>query len=308
MSETRSLHRKLAQVMYEAERIPKNGHAPQAMGGYPFVQVGDAADYIRKALGEHVVSMLPTAVEIIGQTEHQTKAGGSMTTVELRVTWTLTDGESNETATIQSYGVGADAGDKYSGKAMTNAMKYALLAGFLLSTGDDVELGDTTDRRPKPAVREPGPGNSGLPTAQQDKSTETERLMGPIERIGAIVAGSGRHTDLEWRQAPDGWSIGWLLEVGDGKAKPQVVVSGPLAMTLFEATSMGTQSLAGMKVTVDGDLYEVHNPPRKMTYRIKAKRLTTSDWIIPADVPPDDPEPVLFDETEYAAIEAALPA
>jgi hypothetical protein len=128
--------------MYEADRIPKNGKAPAAMGGFAFVQVGDAADYIRKALGEHVVTMMPTAVRIINQADRATKAGGSMTTVDIVTDWTLTDGESGESIVIQSFGAGADGGDKYSGKAQTNAMKYALLMGFLLSTGDDPEMGD----------------------------------------------------------------------------------------------------------------------------------------------------------------------
>jgi ERF superfamily len=135
----RSLHRKLATIMYEAERIPKNGIAPQAMGGYRFVQVGDAADYIRKALAEKVITMMPTAVRVINQTDRPTKAGGTMTTVDLVVDWTLTDGESGESIVIQSFGAGADGGDKYSGKASTSAMKYALLSGFLLSTGEDTE-------------------------------------------------------------------------------------------------------------------------------------------------------------------------
>ena len=92
----RSLHRKLAQVMYEAERIPKNGTAPPAMGGFKFVQVGDAADVIRKALAEHNVSMLPTSVELIGETEHATSSGKMMTTITVRTTWTLSDGDSGE--------------------------------------------------------------------------------------------------------------------------------------------------------------------------------------------------------------------
>jgi ERF superfamily len=141
-TEARSLHKKLATIMYEAERIPKNGRAPAAMGGFPFVQVGDAADFIRKALAEKVVTMMPTAVRIINQEDRATKAGGTMTTVDLVVDWTLTDGESGESIVIQSFGAGADGGDKYSGKAQTNAMKYALLMGFLLSTGDDPELGN----------------------------------------------------------------------------------------------------------------------------------------------------------------------
>jgi ERF superfamily len=151
-AETRSLHRKLATIMYEAERIPKNGIAPQAMGGYRFVQVGDAADYIRKALAEKVITMMPTSVRVINQTDRPTKAGGTMTTVDLVVDWTLTDGESGESIVIQSFGAGADGGDKYSGKASTSAMKYALLSGFLLSTGEDSEGDGPEAGRPAAAA------------------------------------------------------------------------------------------------------------------------------------------------------------
>src|SRR4051812_8252256 len=112
----KGLHRKLAEVMAEVERIPKNGKAPQAMGGFPFVQVGDAADAIRKALGSRSVSMLPTQVEIVGESEHATRGGGTMTTQSVRTTWTLTDGETGESAVIQSLGTGADTGDKFSPK------------------------------------------------------------------------------------------------------------------------------------------------------------------------------------------------
>jgi hypothetical protein len=153
---TRSLHRKLAQIMYEAERIPKRGRAPAAMGGFEFVQVGDAADYIRKALAENVLTMMPTRLAVVGQSEHGTKAGGSMTTVDVLMDWTITDGESGESIVIQSFGAGADGGDKYSGKAQTNAMKYALLMGFLLSTGDDPEAAETPERAPR-ARRGPAP-------------------------------------------------------------------------------------------------------------------------------------------------------
>jgi hypothetical protein len=131
-----SLHRKLAEVMAEADRIPKNG-TYSGQGTFKFVQVGDAADVIRKALGSRGVSMLPSAVEVVNESEHATRSGGTMTTITVRTTWTLVDGDTGETATIQSLGTGADAGDKYSPKAQTNAMKYALLMGFLLSTGDD---------------------------------------------------------------------------------------------------------------------------------------------------------------------------
>ena len=43
-------------------------------------------------------------------------------------------------------GEGADAGDKAPYKAMTGALKYALLQSFLLSTGDDPEDERTNSR------------------------------------------------------------------------------------------------------------------------------------------------------------------
>src|SRR6185437_6089203 len=127
--------------------------------------------------------------------------------------------------------------------------------------------------------------------------------LGPITRDGAVAKGQGQHTDLEWRQAPDGWRIGWLLETGGGKEKPQVIVSGPLALTLFEATNMGTASLLGMKVTVEGEVLEVHNPPRRVTHRIVVSRLRTPDFVIPPDETPDEaPRVPAFTPDELADI------
>lgn len=280
MTETRTLHRKLAQVMYEAERIPKRGVAPREMGGYKFVEVGDAADFIRKALAEHVITMMPTRVQVVGQADRPTKSGGSTTTVDLITDWTLTDGESGESITIQSFGAGADVGDKYSGKASTSAMKYALLTAFLLSTGEDSEGGKLPDR---------------AATHPEDKD-EQEVHLGPITRTGVVVKGSGHGTNLEWRETPDGHAIGFLLEVGDGKPKPEVLIEGILGRALFAAMSMDVDKLAGQKVELDGDVFEVHRPkPRKMAYRIRPTRIVTDTWSIPAPAEVgrfDDGQPV----------------
>jgi hypothetical protein len=153
---------KLAEVMAEVDRIPKNGTAPREMGGFKFVQVGDAADAIRKGLGARGVSMLPTRIEPWGEKEHETKSGGVMTTLTIKTIWTLTDGETGESAIIESLGTGADRGDKFAPKAQTNAMKYALLMGFLMSTGDDPEMQDSSDRQRGP-VQAPVIGQSAVP-------------------------------------------------------------------------------------------------------------------------------------------------
>lgn len=287
--EPKGLHAKLAEVMAEAERIPKNGKAPAAMGGFPFVQVGDAADYIRKALGTRGVSMLPSIVEVVGQREHATSKGGTMTTVELRVTWTLTDGETGGAATIQSYGVGADTGDKYSGKAMTNAMKYALLAGFQLSTGDDVETADTSDR-------------------QAPVGGETLDLLGRVDVKGKAVAGGSEQYKGDWRQTPDGLAVGFRLVRGDDKDIPQVLIVGPIA----DALAVGDPNLLGKSLHVKGRLYNVTQPGRTTYNRLVIGEadghfVDTGEIRIPPETTEAPTEP-LFDEQEQARIDAAIGA
>ena len=289
MTETHKLHAKLAEVMAEAERIPKNGTAPAAMGGFKFVQVGDAADYIRQALGERKVSMLPTLVEIVDKAEHPTKSGGTMTTAELRITWTLTDGETGESASFQSYGVGADTGDKYSGKATTTAMKYALLSGFQLSTGDDVEQTDTSDRQSQQT---------------EQRGTETLELLGRIQKSGVAMAGGATGYKGEWRETPDGHAIGFRLQLPD-RDIPQVLIVGSIAEALY----VGQPVIVGEQVTVKGHLFNVKQPNRKAYYRLIVGE-RPEDFIETADlrVPPlSDPEQEAVDTIPIAEGQEPLP-
>jgi len=195
---SRGLHNKLAEVMAEVDRVPKNGTAPREMGGFKFVQVGDAADAIRGALGSRGVSMLPTAIDVIGEREHETKSGGVMTTMTIRTTWTLTDGDTGETAIIQSFGTGADRGDKFAPKAQTNAMKYALLMGFLMSTGDDPEMSDTSDRQRRastvtigassvPDVAPGGRTAKASPAQLQQISVRSQELNLGSDGLAAVI-------------------------------------------------------------------------------------------------------------------------
>ena len=300
----RSLHSKLAQVMYEAERIPKNGVAPAAMGGFRFVQVGDAADAIRKALAEQKISMIPTAIEIVGEAEHPTSSGKVMTTLTVRTTWTLTDGDSGETIVIQSLGAGADTGDKAAPKAQSNAMKYALLMGFLLSTGDDPEQTDTSDRqvgRPAPARlparQDPATNEPPLPLAGESYA-ETEEIQGRIRRKGVIKKGSAEGYKLDGRIGPEGHVIGFRLEVGAEKHIPQCLVVGPLGELLYSATGEHPETLIGTQATVSGLLYYVKDNRDHSWYRLHVDRIETKinglDVILPADEalpePPDDVE------------------
>jgi hypothetical protein len=307
--QTRSLHRKLAQVMFEVGRIPKNGTAPAAMGGFKFVQVGDAADVIRKALAEQKVSMIPTAIELISESESETQSKKLMTTVTVRTTWTLTDADTDESIVIQSMGSGADMGDKAIPKAQSNAMKYALLMGFLLSTGDDPELTDSSDRqRRSHADREP----RGMTRDEaQSLADATEPVLdGTYSGTGEIRFNPKPPADGNMRDTPDGPFLAFQFfaapETGEkeGRKIPQVFVHGPLAADLLDAAG---DQLKGLVCAVEGDLFRVPwkkddkaMPPFQ---RLVLKRIHANGWTLPV---PGQTGPGLFDAGVEAELDAAL--
>jgi hypothetical protein len=286
-----SLHTKLAQVMYEADRIPKNGTAPSAMGGFKFVQVGDAADVIRKSLAEKNVSMIPTSIDIVDSTEHPSGADGKkvMTTMTVRTTWTLTDADTGETTVIQSLGSGGDTGDKAAPKAQSNAMKYALLMGFLLSTGDDPEQTDTSDRRPA-GTPAPRPAPEHLPP--RDGSL-----------IGLADVAKAPH-DYEVRQTPDGPALGFKLV--EGRAHVRVIAYGPLA----EALALVKDDVIGQRVTAYGVMSQekwTMNQGKPNEHEVPYTRLVLSRITTPTiEIPSEDAPTIrLFPEDE-AELDAAL--
>ena len=137
----KSLASKIAKVMEAVGYVPKGG-TNQAQG-YKFVQASAVADKVREQLAKLNVSMTPTTIDVISE---GVTPSGKQALLTLRFTWTLTDGESGETISFQSIGTGADSGDKAAYKAATGALKYALLTGFLIPTGDDPEADLSTDR------------------------------------------------------------------------------------------------------------------------------------------------------------------
>lgn len=210
----RGLHAKLAEVMLEVGRIPKNGTAPAAMGGYKFVQVGDAAEPIRHALASRGITCMPYS--IIEQSL-QTGGGknGNMTTQTIQMVWRLTDSESGEFYDLPSLGTGADTGDKFSPKAQTNAMKYMMLMGFLLPTGDDPEASDLSEPAQGGPINITGSNIEGVRVGGRQTSATQAQLdairrrareldLSP-EALVALIGSSlaGKAPDIDNLETPD---------------------------------------------------------------------------------------------------------
>jgi len=141
MTQPVKLAAKIAKVMEAVGYVAKTG--TNSAQGYKFVQASAVADKVREQLVKFNISMTPTAIDVISE---GLTPSGKQALLTLRFTWTLTDGESGETISFQSVGTGADSGDKAAYKAATGALKYALLTGFLIPTGDDPEADLATDR------------------------------------------------------------------------------------------------------------------------------------------------------------------
>jgi len=85
------------------------------------------------------------------------------------IAYTFSDVDSGEEIVAKVAGQGLDAGDKAPYKAMTGALKYALLQSFLLATGDDPE-----DERVDARFTAPG---ADRPIGA-DEIRELEKLIG----------------------------------------------------------------------------------------------------------------------------------
>lgn len=129
-----------------------------------------------------------------------------------------------------------------------------------------------------------------MAAAELEDQNEVLTPLGDITRVGAVGRGQGRRSDLEARRMPDGWHIGFRLEVGDGKAIPQVVAEGALGAELYQTIDMDTASIYGDRVTVSGALFQVHPMGRRPYHRLVISSIQGDGWSVPAVVIPPEPE------------------
>jgi hypothetical protein len=131
-----NLRQKLAEVRRRIGYIQKRGHNERA--NYRYVTAADIAGAVGDILALLGVVVVPSLESI---SYEPVKVGDAQVERSARVvmTYTFADVESDESITVKVPGEGLDVGDKASYKAMTGALKYALLQSFLLASGDDPE-------------------------------------------------------------------------------------------------------------------------------------------------------------------------
>lgn len=130
---------KMAAAMAEVGRVEKRGR--NTAQDYKYARADDVAEQTRGVLAKHGIALFADVLEdgvreIVIPPAKEGFTGKTLRVSRVRVAWTFVDSETGESRTVHTPGEGMDSGDKGIYKAMTGAMKYALMLGFLIPTGD----------------------------------------------------------------------------------------------------------------------------------------------------------------------------
>jgi hypothetical protein len=189
-----NLRQKLAEVRRRIGYVQKRGHNERS--NYSYVTAADIAGSVGDILAELGVVVIPSLEDI--SYESAVARGEATRMARVVMAYTFADVDSGEEIIAKVAGQGLDPGDKAPYKAMTGALKYALLQSFLLATGDDPEderadARFTTSSSDRPINAEE---LRELEKRIDDTGTDLERVLAYYK-----VASLGEMTETAYRRA-----------------------------------------------------------------------------------------------------------
>ena len=188
-----NLREKFAEVRRRLGYVQKRGHNERH--NYSYVTAADLAGSVGDILAELGVVVIPQLQSISTETPRSSPERIARIVMNYR----FIDARSGEELSVRVAGEGADPGDKAPYKAMTGALKYALLQSFLLATGDDPE-----DERADSRV---ALGSERVITPEQVRELQglIEETGTELERVLAYyrVAALGEMNEGSYRRALD---------------------------------------------------------------------------------------------------------
>jgi hypothetical protein len=165
----------IPKVMQDIGAIGKDRRNPQQ--GYAFRGIDDVYNAVQGPFARHGIFVAPKVLSQARE-ERQTAKGGTLiyTILTVQFTFYADDGSAVEVVTV---GEAMDSGDKSANKAMSAAMKYAMLQVFCIPTDED---NDTENWSPEPDSR-PNQNQSRQiskpPTSEEIFRGEPRQDVGP---------------------------------------------------------------------------------------------------------------------------------
>ena len=124
--EAPNIYQRIVAVMREVDYIQKSDK--KVNNQYRFVSHDQVAATIHPALVKHGIAVIPNVIQM--------KQDGNRTEIILEVSFINADNP-QDMFKVTYPGLGIDPSDKGAGKAISYAIKYAILKTFVLETGDD---------------------------------------------------------------------------------------------------------------------------------------------------------------------------
>jgi hypothetical protein len=168
MSEKPNLYQRIIAVMGELDYVQKEAKKNGIQ--YTFVSHDAVTAKIHPLLVKHGIAMLPSVIE--------SKQDGNRTEATVQVTFINVD-DPKDSHAVSFFGYGIDNQDKGPGKAMSYAVKYAMLKTFCLETGDDPEKDDIPHLPARPAAK------TTTKLMTESSAVEKAKNMTPAERYQA---------------------------------------------------------------------------------------------------------------------------
>lgn len=165
----------IPKIMAEVGAIEKTRRNTTQGQGYAFRGIDDVYLALQGPLSKHGVFYAPNVLEV-NREERQTKSGGNLIYTVLKVEFSFY-ADDGSTFKVVTYGEAMDSGDKSCNKAMSAALKYALLQTFCIPTEEDK---DTENDSPEPSTRK---GQAQTGQAPQAKPSPLAPVGQQVPRV-----------------------------------------------------------------------------------------------------------------------------
>jgi hypothetical protein len=205
-------------AMAEIGAIGKNKRNPQQ--NYNFRGIDDVLNNLQPALLKAKMFVIPRLSEISHE-ERATKAGGTIIYTTVRGEYDFISAEDGSKVTACTYGEGMDTSDKSTNKAMSAALKYAIIQAFAIPTEELVDSeNDTHTPAPKPKKPAPvQPQDDGLRHAEPDPSKPADSATDKQKKALFAKANAkfgNRETALAFITWCKGAAEYWTKEMASG--------------------------------------------------------------------------------------------
>lgn len=237
-----NVYQRLLSVIAAAGAAPKSGKAAAAVGGYAFHKVDDIVDRLRPLLVEHGVLAIPQVLE--SETREvetsryrdgkEIKAIERQTTCQIQVVFVNVDSPEDRTPPISAFGDGIDSSDKAAGKAMSYALKNALLAMFWARGHADNEADSPVSAGRSQGYRKPPPARTPAAAALPPAPSEN-RPPAQGDRTEAPPAGDRRASPAIWL---DNKVKAYINANGDGRFQAAWSLIGDMGQRLKEKNAI----------------------------------------------------------------------